>query len=398
MERSIKKTITSNELEYIFEKNSIVDKVRADLILNLFDNSASKNIHLLKNNIRTTDDLEKEIRKHVNSDNLVAAIKSMFYVDDDLIIPPKLKEILLDGETKIAFFVGAGVSKLLGIPLWNELANEAIKYLQENNYINHTESLRLRSENYAPKQIISIFHSLINDADKLKGFYAGKLIKKPKKNNPYELLYGFEKAIAKPVVKISTNVDSEYENMLRVVTDKEKQKQNQEGQPTPVQINYQGTQLNNFSKNQRIDHKTLYQIHGSSNDPQNAILTAAQYIENYSNEEGLRGFLENIFTEHIVLFFGSSVQEFEILEHCLKSTPSNKYHYALVGTRVGDDNLFRVRKAYFEELKVKAVPYYLDFQGFDRLNYILEKWANEIISAKADGFYQNVESIIDEVL
>lgn len=85
-------------------------------------------------------------------------------------------------------------------------------------------------------------------------------------------------------------------------------------------------------------------------------------MRNYRNDKGLKGFLENLFKEYVVIFIGSGIQEFEILEHCLKQSPLE--HFSLIGTQMGEENLFRIKKAYFREIRINTVPYYLDFQGY----------------------------------
>ena len=126
-----------------------------------------------------------------------------------------------------------------------------------------------------------------------------------------------------------------------------------------------------------------------------AVITTSQYVNNYRDEKGLKGFLGKVFKECIVLFIGSGIQEFEILEHCLKQSPFE--HFALVGAQVGEENLFRVKKAYFSEIHIKTLPYYLDFQGHDRLLFVLRSWVDDVRSAKKKQFYDDIK-LIDEVL
>ena len=208
-------------------------------------------------------------------------------------------------------------------------------------------------------------------------------------------LFQIEKALAKPIIKITTNIDFEWEKILKDKSEKQKQEQSQEGQVTHLQTFYTQTQYSDFTNRQKIDGNTLYQVHGSLNNLDNAILTTSQYVNHYRDDEGLKGFLENVFKEYVVLFIGSGVQEFEILEHCLKQSPSE--HYTLISSQMGEENLFRIKKAYFKEIRIKAVPYYLDFQGYDRLLFVLRSWADEIRSLKKKQFYDDIR-FIDEVL
>lgn len=394
MDRSFNKSIAVNELNYIFQSSSIEESERSRLIPELFEDPKAERIYLLKDNIRTLKDLEAKIRLIINQQDSVTAMLHGFSVKDDLCIPHGLRDTFL-GNVKMAFFVGAGASKLLKIPLWEEIADQAIDHMKEHNYINHSEAMQLKNERYTARQVISIFHQIVKDKSR-KLFYERCLAGKSNdKGNPYELLFLLEQALAKPITKITTNIDLEWENILKDETAKQKQRQSFEGKIIDHDSYYENAQRSDFKRGQEIEHKILYQIHGSLRDLDNSIMTTSQYVNAYRDENGLKGFLEDIFSTHIVLFIGSGFQEFEILEHCLKHSPSR--HYALVGTQMGEDNLFRVKKAYFSELNIKAISYYLDFQGYDRLLLVLRSWVDEITSHKKKQFYDDIR-LIDEAL
>ena len=187
----------------------------------------------------------------------------------------------------------------------------------------------------------------------------------------------------------------EWEEILKKDESEKRRELKQNGQPISVQSFYKKTQCSDFADTQQIEGDILYQIHGSLNNLDSASLTTSQYVENYRDNNGLKGFLERVFAECSVLFIGSGMQEFEILEHCLKHSPHE--HYALIGIQTEEENLFRVKKAYFQDIKIKAVPYYLDFQGHERLLFLLKFWVQEIKYTKDIQFY-NITSKIDEVL
>lgn len=396
MDRSIKKSISVNELNYIFYLSKVSDEQRSRLIPELFENPQAEKTYLLKEEILTLTDLEDKIRSVIDQPDCIIAIKEGFAVNDDLTIPIGLREKLL-GNEKLAFFIGAGVSKLLNIPLWNELADEAINYLKDKHHINQTEASMLKSEKYSAKQVMSIFEQIITDKKEFKSFYKKYLSgTNTETENPYELLFQIEKALAKSIIKISTNIDLEWENVLKNKSEKQQQEQSREGQTTYGQLFYTQTQYSNFNKGQKLEGNVLYQIHGSLHDLGIASITTSQYVNNYREDKGLKGFLEDLFKDYIVLFIGSGMQEFEILEHCLKEQ-SQTEHYALIGTQMGEDNLFRIKKAYFKDINIKAIPFYLDFQGYNRLLLVLKSWENEIISFKEKQFYDDIK-LIDEVL
>ncbi|MCX6723130.1 MAG: SIR2 family protein, partial [Candidatus Staskawiczbacteria bacterium] len=369
---------------------------RSNLVPRLFENPCiQQGEYILQKEINTLDKLEKEIRQVANND-LSISIKSIFEVYDDFDMPRELLEKLL-GSEKIVFFIGAGVSRLCGIPLWDELADNAIKFLREKNYLNYFEAKKL-SEQYLPKQKISIFHKLISAAQRQE-FYEKQLKPKPlnseqhenKIDNPYELLSEFELALAKPIIKITTNIDNEWMATLEKRCKTSLEPKHNESNSKKIK-----TQDSGFNGNQKIETNVLYQLHGSLKNLDKTVFTTFEYINAYKNGGSQRNFLEKVFLEHTVLFIGNGLSEFEILEHCLPKDVQKK-HFALVDTYIGEKNLFRVKKEYFSEIGIHAIPYYLDFQEYNRLTMVLNEWTKTIKSKKSVPFYNNIE-LIDEVL
>jgi hypothetical protein len=396
MIRSILKSMSVNEFNWILSENKVQDNVRAELIVGLFENPQTEKIYLLKPQIRTLDDLKNNVKTILGDNDLTQAVINFFCIKDDLKIPSDLRDVFLSNK-KMAFFIGAGVSKLLDIPLWDELANKAIERMRDNSYINHSEAARLQNEKYPPKQIMSIFHKTVCDSDGIKKFYEEYLKgKETDKINPYELLWQLEESVGKPIVKISTNIDLEWEKVLKIKADKQKLDQTESGGLKEPQILFNEIQYENFTRQQKIGPENLYKIHGTLKEIHKAIITTPQYVDTYREENGLKGFLEKLFREYTVLFIGSGMQEFEILEHLLKKDSPTE-HFSLVGTQFSETNLFRIKQSYFTGIKIKAIPYYLDFQSYDRLLYVLQSWIDEIKSSKNNAYYENTK-LIDEAI
>jgi hypothetical protein len=243
---------------------------------------------------------------------------------------------------------------------------------------------------------MSIFHQIVKSESSLEKFYKDHFERKDNKfGNPYEILLKIENALAKPIVKISTNIDLEWERILKDESEKQKQNQTEEGQAIKAHHFYTQSKYFDFTGEQKIADDILYQIHGSLNKINRTIITTEDYVRNYRDEKGLKGFLAKLFKEYVVLFIGSGIQEFEILEHCL--IESQNKHFALIGTQLGEDNLFRIQRGYFDGINIKAIRYYLDFQGYDRLLIVLQSWVNEIAAIKKKTFYDEIR-LIDEVM
>ena len=88
--------------------------------------------------------------------------------------PPELgKEIRLPDEVKqaerdenLVLFVGAGISKLVDIPLWREFAEKVLEDLRQEGCIDYSDIEQL-TESLNPKQILSIALS-ISKSQKIK--------------------------------------------------------------------------------------------------------------------------------------------------------------------------------------------------------------------------------------
>lgn len=391
MNRSIKKTLSNIELESLFKDAEITDEVlKLRIKEKLFDNLYTKRFYLLKQTIKVEENIT-EVLTDIGNDEIIETVKNYLTVKDDLELDEDLKNKLSNSEP-IAFFVGTGVSNLLGLPLWNGLSNKAIDHLKKQNYINDFEANRMKKDYYNPKQVISIFHDLIADEAKITEFYNEALKQKKdlKIENPYKLLKSLESSINKPIIKITTNIDTEWETELNktgntIVSDGAEVDET----ANDFQIIYE-----DFNRDMIFDESKLYKIHGTIEHINKSIMTVKDYVKGYRDNDGLKGFLERVFNEYNVVFLGVGLQEFEILEHCIKE--SGKTHYALISSNFGEDNLFRIKQNYYSDLNIKAIPYYKDFQGYERFNIIINNWIEEMNSLIPADFYDKV-NIIDGV-
>ncbi len=396
MNRSFRKSFTTFEFESLIKsindfrkkndtcliEDSTIHKIKAKL----FEDLRSKAFFLLKSDIRKIEDIDI-LLEDIHDNDLINALKKFLIINDDLEIDEELLE-LIKGPEEIAFFIGTGISNLLGIPLWGGLADKAIEYLKEECYINVSEAKKLMNEKNNPKQIISIFHELVKSAERQK-FYERILKGTKGKDNPYELIKKLEYLIAKPILKITTNIDKEWENVL-----------NKKGEAIvrDGDLNLDNHRINIFYENFKVDtvinSNTIYKIHGSLDNVNTSIMTVKDYVEKYRDEKGLKGFLDNVFQKYNVIFLGVGLQEFEILEHCLKK--SGKSHFTLIPKNFREDNLFRLKLRYFNMLTIKAIPYYLDFQGYERFNIVMKSWIDEMNNIHSSDFYEKTK-LIDEV-
>jgi hypothetical protein len=395
-DRSIKKVIQKEYFNAIFSEKGMED-LKSKIYEAIFEPNLSLDepvFLFLKEDIIEMSRIETILQPLNISKDIIERIKQLFIADHDLILPNSLRKAFIESE-KLAIFIGAGVSKLLGIPLWEELADNAIEYIREEGYINYLEKGRLQKD-FSSKQRLTLCHEIMEKHGKLKEFYSENMAlkadkKKEECENPYEKLIELDELGAN-ILKITTNIDECWETTKRNWEERNVMK----GEAERVEnIPAWEVMHNGFSSTTPLDRKCLYKIHGTINDIERAVITTRQYVDAYRNKNGLQGFLENVFKEYTVIFIGSGMQEFEILEHCLKE--KHKEHYALVGMFTGEEHLFRVKKKYFEELKIQPIPYYRDYDDYHRIILILDAWIQEIRSLRSIEYLDN-QKILDEVL
>lgn len=367
---SLRKYILKTEIEPLLKNLS--EELANSILNSMFKNPYTTGPHFsLKENIKNLEDIGKALDSSGANADLSANVKSLFWITQDLQLPSELKS-LFNKREKVAILIGAGVSRLLGMPGWNQLAEKAIDYLYERGKINYFEKERIVHETLDAKQKLTIFHDFIDKSQEdAKDFFTKQLQEKTVENNPYKILANF------PCAKLTTNIDDEFYNALNKKLSSQSNGQPSNQPAVPPTGSQAKQEYNNFSEDLfPLNSNTIYQIHGSlKEDFPNTILTMRDYIKSYFEESGLRRFLTRLFHEYTVIFIGYGLEEFQILEHIISK---ERRHYAVIGNYFTDVNLFEVRRKYYSNLNIDIFAYYLDFSGHQRLVEVLKSWLAEI--------------------
>ncbi len=387
----MRKSVFLKELKFVFESNKVVQLVQEKIESALFSNyPTSSPYYILKETIRDRADIENVINSF--APGILTPFLDVFIVSDDLVMPLPIKRLFQENN-KIALFVGAGVSKLCGLPLWNELGEKAINYLYEElELINNFEYATIIRNFHDPKTKLSIFHEILSKANpKAIGFYEKELNPKQDPNkvlpaNPYDLLVEFERPI------ITSNIDNKLKESLQNLQNKiislNVKNNVSQGSPTVVTSIHKG-----FDQQTLVKPGIPYQIHGNLEDISSAILTTEDYLRNYKVGSGLREFLENLFIEYTVVFIGYGLEEFEILEYVItENKKEDKKHYALIPLFLNEINLLSVYKRYLSKLNISVQPYYLDF-GYKRLISVLGSWLDSVKSYQTLPYLQSLAEL-----
>jgi hypothetical protein len=292
-------------------------------------------------------------------------------------IPPKIKAAVLNG--RIAVFIGAGASRMIGCSGWKDLAKQLAEAAYEKGIINYHEKEKI-IENYNPRKIITIFKGILPD-DLYRDTLKKSLSAKEDKINRYPI---YDRLFKMRGVYLTTNIDTYFDQYFE-----------------PAKIFVRPHQF----KPENIRPLSLFHLHGSVNDFNTIIFTTRDYIDHYNKVE-IKDFLRHIFTQFTVLFVGYSLSELEILDYVLlKGSPvAERYtefrHSVLLPFYSVEQNILKFESEYYANLRMLCVPYAIDENGYDQLYYLIEAWEKEIniISPFLYKSYEFLEQNIDDYI
>ena len=210
--------------------------------------------------------------------------------------PDEIIQAALIGD--LVFFVGAGVSMLLDLPSWSDLAAKALYDLQQNGHFNYSEIEQLKKLD--PKKQLSIAYLKAEDSN-----YHLDLTKHLDGKSEGDSIYRTINDIG--CFCVTTN----YDELLapRFVDTKV-------GSTTAVSGN-RVSEREKFLAKLLNEPGTVVHLHGSVSKPETMIVTTGDYLKLYDHEN-VQAFLGELFKKKTILFLGYGLEEAEILEHILR--------------------------------------------------------------------------------
>lgn len=270
-------------------------------------------------------------------------------------VPPQLLEKIND--EKLCFFLGSGVSKLIGCKGWKETASILIEKCYQLGCISFKKKDSiLKIDN--PKKVITICYNLLCKSNHEKEFFSeiekalsadSDLIKK---FNIYDELKGIS------AIYITTNIDNHFDGAFgnRIVYKEQ-----------------------DFLDTNIFPDK-LYKIHGTIDRTDSVVFTVPKYFKRYRNPY-FQAFLKKIFATYSIVFLGYGLEEFEILDFLMETFSdenSQGNHWILLPYYESEGYLKEYDDGYFSSLGINVIGYKKDQEGYWQLYKVIKKWNSEI--------------------
>lgn len=306
---------------------------------------------------------------------------------------------------KLVLFIGAGVSRIIGCPSWDEFAHLQLKDIYEKKAINYHEYVNLKSLD--TRKLLSICRRIYEEKNmqppSMKSLLAGKDDLFEKFGSIYDDLYSFN------AVYVTTNYDDHLDNVAKkpivkltsitqTSTDQDVMKKEI---PRGKIISSKDQLLISNLNNGNIIH-----LHGSIDDEKSTIVTIVDYMKHYEHGSKPTVLLEEIFKNYTVLFVGYGLEEYEILEfiiikyHTSKSKGEVKQvkHFMLYPVFKNEINLIAFHQKYYMDLGIQLVPYPIDKNGYEHIATVIHEWAKQIGPISQPQSFLEKIKLIDEVV
>ncbi|MBK8276395.1 MAG: SIR2 family protein [Nitrospira sp.] len=279
-------------------------------------------------------------------------------LDPNPVLPPEVENAAKEGE--LVVFVGAGVSKLIDCPSWDEFASLVLKQLAPKgiNYYNLNQIERIVD----PKKRLSLAQ-IVAKKTKIEIDYS-TIFKKPlEKVNVYTYLNSFKSAF------VTTNYDTYLCPESRKAEPESNWRCSKREQLLRVNLDRPGN---------------VVHLHGCVDDPSTMVISTRDYLDHYSTEE-VREFLGHLFKKKTVLFLGYGLEETEILEHILKrgdvsrGDRSHFRRFILQGFFHAETDLCNLlREFYRESFYTDLIGFPKDDNSYAHLTEIIARWSSAL--------------------
>ncbi|MDN5278632.1 MAG: hypothetical protein PWR01_2597 [Clostridiales bacterium] len=273
-------------------------------------------------------------------------------------LPPELIDAANTGA--LVIFVGAGISRLVGLPGWDGFAASVLQQLVTSGIIDYYQESQIKSISDARKWL-SIANIIAQKAEHKIDYNQLFTIKTPQ-NPIYEHLNQYK----------CTFVTTNYDKFI-------------------APAHWKGVPEENWRYYERkdilpdkLDKDFVIHLHGCISAPASMVVTTKDYLEHYTNENcSVSAFLQHLFSQKTVLFIGYGLEEVEILEYILKFSAqreqNHKQIFILQGFFDSNKPLFDSLEAFYKEsFNAELIGYSLNQNSYSQQEKIIENWLQKL--------------------
>lgn len=286
-------------------------------------------------------------------------------LSNDPPLPDEITQAALNGN--LILFIGAGISRLLNLPSWSGLADKIMEDLRKKELLDYSEIQQLKTLD--AKKRLSIAELIA--PDEYDEYYVRNQIKSylsdaSEANSIYKALNDIG----------SSCVTTNYDTLLSPRFNETK-----DGSTTAHPVK-RLSDPEQFSPRWLNEPGTVIHLHGSIESPKTMIITAKDYLEHYAKKD-VQVLLQQLFSNHVVLFLGYGLEEIEILEHILRWGEAQKAqerrNFTLQGFFRSEQPLYENLYKYYERsFGIHLIGFERDKENYEAQERIIKSWAERI--------------------
>ena len=284
---------------------------------------------------------------------------------------PNIPPGLLDAATnnKLVVFIGAGVSKLMGCELWDDLARGIVDTCYEKGIINFKVQRGLL-EMKDRRKVITICSEISKERGGEQVFW--NRIEKSLGGHGSSTVY--DSLFLLGAIFITTNADTLFHSKF----------QNDRICYNPVML-----------QPDNLEARKLYHIHGCIKEPQTMVFDLDGYFKRYADGQ-FKHFIKDLFMKWTIMFVGYGLAELDLLEYAFCRYGNNNItHYLLKEYMLGEEDIWKCDKQYYKKMNIEVIPYALDKLGYKQLEEVLKEWGKKVSEAKMIPDIHVIDQLIE---
>ncbi len=321
-------------------------------------------------------------------------------------IPPAIKKAAAMG--KLAFFVGNGISRLYGMPSWDELCARMLRALADKNVIDHNKvELLSRQTLKARISIADHYFQELRKSGANADLTYGDMLKQTRESSAYA-------SLARCGVKfVTTNYDSLLSDALEGLDKATDVVKNiditqQDGEtPTsdkpPAREVRVFTDPYKFAREQLLHNNAVFHIHGTTSDENTIIASTLSYLKLYSSQH-IREFLRWFFENHVVVFLGYGLDELELLDLIVRSgardgaSQTDSSLFLLLPLLSHEAEILELLKIYYSQLGIEVLAFSRDQKDYAAYADLLEHWSGDLAKQAKEPTRVDALKLIDKLM